>query len=406
MVDRLSRFRHQASPSQPRIGHVHRVHVERLQFCMDISAFSRVLDLRMNFLSLRLRIAQTTATRPSTKHSAGRATGRRGFTLVELLVVIAIIGILVGLLLPAVQAAREAARRMSCTNNLHQVLLAVHNYESAYKRTPPAWTKPAMTGDGWSAQARILPFVEAVGLSSKIDFAAGYAASTIHIDGEDIKVASFRVPVYLCPSDPLGDQGRFDSNGDPYHHPLNYAYNAGPWFVYNPNNQTVGSGTFVANRMARFRDVLDGLSNTLAFAEVKSWRPYTRDAEQLGTIAMPTDPTEICPMGGSFKSETGHTEWVDGRIHQSGFTTTFSPNTKVLCDQSGVEYDIDFTNMREGKATTASTYAAVTSRSYHVGGVNVSLMDGSVRFVTESIDLELWQAMSTRAGNEVIAVPE
>lgn len=214
------------------------------------------------------------------------------------------------------------------------------------------------------------------------------------------------MPVYQCPSDPLSDDGRTDSAGNPEHHPLNYAYNAGPWFVYNPNDQTVGQGTFVANRTGRFRDVLDGLSNTLAFSEVKSWRPYYRDAGTTGAITMPTDPTEICAMGGSFKTNTGHTEWVDGRVHQSGFTTTFSPNKKVLCTVSGTEHDVDFTNMREGITTTALTYAAVTSRSYHQGGVNVSLMDGSVRFISDSIDLKLWQNLSTRGGNEIVAVPE
>lgn len=329
-----------------------------------------------------------------------------GFTLVELLVVIAIIGILVGLLLPAVQAAREAARRMSCQNNMHQVILAVHNYHSAHKRVPPAWTKPSQSGSGWSAQARILPYIEQVGLASEIDYSSGYGDSTVFLDGDQIKVSGFRVPTYMCPSDPLNSQGRVDGNGDPYHYPMNYAYNAGRWFVYDPNNQKIGDGTFFVNRMSRFRDVLDGLSNTLAFAEVKSWNPYFRDLGTVGDMNMPSDPSEICVLGGSFKDETGHTEWVDGRVHQTGFTTTFSPNRKVICQVSGREYDVDFTNMREGKPTTARTYGAVTARSYHTGGVNVALMDGSVRFVTDSIELKLWQDISTRMGKEVVDVPE
>lgn len=330
----------------------------------------------------------------------------RGFTLIELLVVIAIIGILVGLLLPAVQAARAAARRMSCQNNLHQVILAVHNYESAMKRLPPAWTEPHNSGDGWSLQARILPYVEALGLSDSVDFAAGYKAATLTVKGTPVKVSSFRVPVYLCPSE-INDVVRTNSTtSEPEHYPLSYAYNAGPWFVYNPNDGTVGQGTFSAGRESRFRDVLDGLSNTLAFSEVKGWMPYYRDSGQLGQLAMPNDPTDVCTFAGSFKTETGHTEWVDGRIHQSGFTTTFSPNRKVLCSISGREYDLDFTNMREGIVSTAQTYAAVTSRSYHEGGVNTALMDGSIRFVNDSIDLQLWQDISTRAGHEVVKVPE
>ncbi|MEO1527349.1 MAG: DUF1559 domain-containing protein, partial [Planctomycetota bacterium] len=146
-------------------------------------------------------------------------------------------------------------------------------------------------------------------------------------------------------------------------------------------------------------------SNTLAFAEVKAWTPYYRDVEVAGAINTPIDPTEICSLGGSFKTETGHTEWVDGRVHQSGFTTTFPPNKKVLCDVSGIEYDVDFTNIREGRNTTALTQAAVTSRSYHEGGVTVALMDGSVQFITDSIDLDPWQSLSTRAGREFVTLP-
>lgn len=350
-------------------------------------------------------VARPTVVSRSTRFSLRTLARPAAFTLVELLVVIAIIGILIGLLLPAVQAAREAARRMSCTNNMKQIILAVYNYESATKRIPPAWTRPAGTGDGWSAQARILPYIENIALASAIDFAGGYGQAEITVDGKRVKVSSFRVPVYLCPSDVL-DEGRRDGDGNPYHYPLSYGYNAGPWLVFNPNKNRPGPGTFQAGRVSRFRDVLDGLSNTLGFGEVKAWTPYFRDAEIAGTIATPREPAEICALAGSFKPDTGHTEWVDGRVHQSGFTTTFSPNRKVICEISGRSFDLDFTNIREGKNTTALTQAAVTSRSYHQGGVNVTLMDGSVRFITDSIDLDLWRNLSTRAGGEYVKVPE
>ncbi len=337
----------------------------------------------------------------------GKIAPRRGFTLVELLVVIAIIGILVGLLLPAVQAAREAARRMSCSNNLKQIGLALHNYESATKSLPAAWSSSASSGNGWSAQARILPYIEAVALASAIDFSGGYSTATIAVDGVNVPVASFRVPTYLCPSDP-GDLPRLGASG-PENYPLSYGYNAGVWFVYDANDGTIGEGTFGAGRYLKFRDCLDGLSNTLAFAEVKAWAPYYRDAAHPGDLSQPTTEPEICGLGGSFKADTGHTEWVDGRVHQSGFTTTFSPNKKVLCTVSGIQYDVDFNNFREGVTTATSpiprTHAAVTSRSYHTGGVDAALMDGSVRFITDSIDLSLWQGLSTRAGREVVAVP-
>lgn len=328
-----------------------------------------------------------------------------GFTLIELLVVIAIIGTLVALLLPAVQAARGAARRVSCQNNLRQVILAVHNYESATKRLPPAWTKPGGSGDGWSLQARILPFIESLGLASGINYAAGYKVATLRVDGQTRKVSGYRVPVYLCPSE-VNDRRRNDSKGEPEHYPLNYAYNAGTWFVYSPNDYRVGQGSFTAGRDTRFRDILDGLTNTLAFSEVKGWNPYYRDVGQLGSLTMPTDPLDVCLLGGSLKTETGHTEWVDGRIHQTGFTTTFPPNQRVVCTVDDVEYDLDFTNMREGKKSDASTYAAVTSRSYHATGVHTALMDGSVRFVSDFIDRQLWQDLSTRAGRELARVPE
>ena len=143
----------------------------------------------------------------------------------------------------------------------NEIALAVHNYESANKRLPPAWTKPAQTGDGWSTQARILPYIEAVSLASAINFADGYGAATIVVDGQAIPVSSYRVPTYLCPSE-VNDTLRLSGNS-PKHYPLSYGYNAGPWFVYDANNSKVGSGMFTPGKFLRFRDCLDGLANTL-----------------------------------------------------------------------------------------------------------------------------------------------
>jgi len=312
------------------------------------------------------------------------------------------------LLLPAVQNAREAARRMSCQNNMKQIVLASHNYESISRQLPAAWIKPATSGDGWSAQARLLPFIEQSALDSGVDYSAGYSLVTVNVNDQPRRIASIRVPTYLCPSE-IRDQQRLGSSG-PQHYPINYAYNAGVWFVYDANDDTVGQGMFTAGRARRLRDCLDGLSSTLAFAEVKAYTPYYRDIAIAGDIDLPTEPTDICLLGGSFKQETGHTEWVDGRIHQTGFTTTFAPNQKILCEESGIEYDVDFNSFREGRTSADTpiprTYAAVTSRSHHQSGVNVALMDGSIHFITESIDRQLWQDLSTRAGGEIAQLPK
>ena len=107
-------------------------------------------------------------------------------------------------------------------------------------------------------------------------------------------------------------------------------------------------------------------------------------------------------LGGSFQSNNGHTQWVDGRSIQTGFTTTFAPDTVVPASVSGVNYDIDWTNEQEGRSTTVPTYSAVTARSYHSGGVNASLMDGSVHWYADAINLGVWQALSTRAGGELL----
>lgn len=317
---------------------------------------------------------------------------RRGFTLIELLVVIAIIAILVALLLPAVQQAREAARRSSCKNNLKQIGLALHNYLDTFSVFPPSFCVDGVSGGGgeWSIQARILPYMEQGNAYKGINFSAPYVTGAVP--------ATTRIPNYLCPSEP-NDRMR-TSGGAPAYYPINYAYNGGTFQVYNPRTGQGGDGAFFPNSSLSDRDFTDGLSSTLGFAEVKTFTPYLRDG---GTVvsSYPASPAAIAGMGGSFKPDSGHTEWVDGRVHQTGFTAVFPPNTFVP-HASAPDRGIDFTSCREDKSCNTITQAAVTARSHHVGIVQVMLMDGSCRPISENINLGVWRNLAGRNDGNVI----
>ena len=318
---------------------------------------------------------------------------RIGFTLVELLVVIAIIGVLVGLLLPAVQAAREAARRISCQNNLKQLGLCLQNFESARNRLPSQGDYQTHGSSVyWSAQSRLLPYAEMSNLHQLINFALPI--------NQQPQIARQRIPFLLCPSE-VNDKERPDGPNF-IHYPLNYAINIGEWLIMEPPFGR-GSGAFVINQEMKLASITDGTSNTLAMSEVKAFTPYLRDGgSPAGAAVVPVLPAEIAGFGGEFKSDSGHTEWVDARSHQTGFTTTFTPNQLVPFLSSGKEFDIDFNSMREGRSSTLPTYAVVTSRSYHGGSVNSLLLDGSVRTISSGIGIGIWKALGTRSGSEVI----
>lgn len=321
---------------------------------------------------------------------------RQGFTLIELLVVIAIIAVLIALLLPAVQQARAAARRSQCKNNLKQIGLALHNYVETSGALPISfavdYTSP---GGEWSVQARILPYVDQASLYSQANLDLPYS------DPANAGIATQRVNTYICPSE-TEDDARTDSSGNEIHFPISYAFNGGSWFFYDNASGLVGDGPFVPNKRRGLQHVKDGTSNTLAFSEVKTFNPYFRDGGS--APASPPAASGIAALGGSYKASTGHTEWVDGRVHQTGFTTVFGPNKVVpyIDPTTGQQVDVDYTSCREEKSCSGPTYAAVTSRSHHAGLVQCLLMDGSARAVTNSIDIRIWQNLGSISDGNTI----
>lgn len=318
----------------------------------------------------------------------------RGFTLIELLVVIGIISLLIALLLPAVQAAREAARRGQCKNNLKQIGLALHNYESIHLLFPPAGCiAPGADFSQWSAQARLLPHLDQDNLKRLIDW-------SVTTDAQP-NATSARIELFSCPSE-IHAEPRTDPDG--LYYGANYAVNAGTWFVFNAATGQFGDGAFATNTSFGAQNFCDGLSSTLAFAEVKTFQARLSNGGLPATpgTAAPTNAAVLAIYGGELNNR-GHTQWFDGDSSQTGFTTVFGPNADVPYCTAGVTFDIDFISASEAESASGLTYAAVTARSHHSGMVHALLMDGSSRAVHNSIDLRTWKALSTRAGSETVA---
>jgi prepilin-type N-terminal cleavage/methylation domain-containing protein/prepilin-type processing-associated H-X9-DG protein len=339
-----------------------------------------------------------------------RRQSRAAFTLVELLVVIAIIGILIGLLLPAVQMARESARRSQCLNNVKQIGLSLHTFESTNSLFPPSMIWSGVVGDKTndiSAFARLLPYIEQSAIGSVFTVTSNEDQAI----APGLPAQSVRIATYVCPSE-ANDMVKLNADGSLNAYPANYGLNMGPWLVFDPTLVNLPQGSFYPNSQLRGANFTDGLSNTMMAAEVKMWTGYYSGSTAI-TAPMPASISDLCALGASASPKMGpnatdntaHTEWGDGKCNQTGFTATFAPNTAVICTSSGSAYDVDYVSSAEGKSTTISTFAAITSRSYHPGLVNVVMMDGSARGVVNNIDVTLWQGLSTRGGGEIVSLP-
>ena len=312
-------------------------------------------------------------------NSSGSARPRRGFTLIELLVVIAIIAILIALLLPAVQRAREAARRTQCKNNLKQIGLALHNYESNLRVFPPGTLGFPMV---FSAHAHLLPYAEQENLHELIDF--DFPPLDFGIPGWQVNetAAKTRITFYVCPSDqdrvPGSDFG-----------PVNYPACAGSGLVNNGSSTNADGIIFVRSSIG-FRDLTDGTTNTVAFSESllgNGANPPTgadpqREVVEL-SMGTPTTPS-ACSGGGTWWGARG-AKWINGHYGDTLYNHFYRPNDPTP----------DCGNTFQNHALTAA-------RSLHDGGVHVLLCDGSGRFVSETINLPIWRGLATRAAGEVL----
>ncbi|HEX4589364.1 MAG TPA: DUF1559 domain-containing protein, partial [Gemmataceae bacterium] len=288
-------------------------------------------------------------------------------------------------------------------NNLKQIGLAVHNFESTKGFLPPNGSITPLNNaileypaHFYSVLVRILPYVEQGPLYSQVDFAAPSIQPAI---------SRTRIGLYICPSEPndrLSAGPPLQYPGYPVGYPATYGPAEGDWFVWSFRDQIGGNGAFPEVPYPkevgiRLDDITDGMSTTIGFGEVKAFWPCVG---YLGVVPAtpPNSPAALVSLVDEFLAECRHTAWTAGDSQVTGLTFVFPPNTSMLFAnrQDGRTYDIDW--HRAGSVH----YAANTARSYHPGGVNALFMDGSVHFISNAIPQATWRALGTRNGGEVV----
>jgi prepilin-type N-terminal cleavage/methylation domain-containing protein/prepilin-type processing-associated H-X9-DG protein len=340
-----------------------------------------------------------------------RSNRRLGFTLIELLVVIAIIAVLIALLLPAVQAAREAARRAQCVNNLKQMGLALHNYHSSNDKFPMGASASNNSfgqsyWNGWSAQGLMLGYMEQTAVYNAINFSID---PLVNNSGAINTTALYtRINSYLCPSD--GKAGN----------PMNNSYYMSQGATAQ-NTPTTANGLFVYNNAYGIRDCTDGTSNTVAASEGicgdNSSSPdlyrgsgvinkgtslpngndvYLNQTTVVANLQACASAMVNPPASATISTNRGN-YWGWGAEAMSMFNTVAPPNNPTY----------KFNQCRyscSGCGTGSADHSdIVVATSFHSGGVNVLMADGSVKFVKSSISMQTWWAIGSKDKGEVVS---
>ncbi|MGO9601353.1 MAG: DUF1559 domain-containing protein [Isosphaeraceae bacterium] len=379
---------------------------------------------------------------------------RRGFTLIELLVVVAIIGILTALLMPAVQSARESARRAQCINNLKQIGLAMHNYESAFRKFPPGrinsyvnnpgppWPTTYGYGICWGAYAQMLPFFERGNDFGSFNF---QLAPDIDVNGvgPNTTVSQNFMGFLICPSDPTPDVQAQTSYG--MHNYLlctgtqyNMAQDISKWPPAGapaagfPGWSARPNGVFFENSNVTPGVIIDGLYSTIAVSETWRSNPFIPNpvwgatygasyADPLNGFSITgnnsttgppiwdyTSYSSKCGVGSAWnpptvpagQQVTRGSKWHYGAPGHSMYNHLRPPNDLNVDCRGGLPHS-NKSNVAPGY-WWGSLSLNITARSYHAGGVHSLFCDGHVSFVRNEINLAVWQALATTNGREVI----
>lgn len=329
------------------------------------------------------------------RHRRFRQNRRPAVTIVEVLVAMAVLSLLAALLLPAVQFTRERARRGQCLNNLRQVVQACAAHESANREFPYTGIQFVGTDNqlhpACSPHERLLPYVEQNPVFVRIDF-NDYAPDVAAMPLASLAnpgLVYYTLSVFRCPSDSR------QPGGNNFRACMGY----GPGVV-TPDESAVctdpgnGTGAFVHGRAVKAAEFMDGLSTTVMFSERVmggrgAYRPYSDYLIFLGAICTTLDAATICgtlPVGGPYDAYGGAT-WLFGGWRHTWYNHLLTPNSPTA-------------DCNSGPLSSGGGSGAYTARSYHPGGVNSAMADGSGRFVAQDIDPLVWRAISTRRGAE------